>query len=101
MWVQFAGATRKSYLPDWCEFFANIMPASQTLQRPGYRMWGGSANGWIAPETGNPNPGADAQNHNVYMAQGAPDRYGNPQALGYHFGVDGGRLNGIKRPQVW
>lgn len=101
MWVQFDGAARKSYLPDWCTFHKNIMPASQTLQRPGYRMWGGSASGWIAHETGNERPGTDAQNHNLYMANGAKDQYGNDQALGYHFGVDGGRLNGSKEPQVW
>jgi hypothetical protein len=62
-----------------------IIPASQTNQRPGITM---SPDRYVQHDTGNRGVGANAVMHQRYLAQGAPDNYGNSQQLSYHFTVD-------------
>lgn len=64
----------------------NLIPKSQTRQRPGIPMW--TPYGWVEHETGNPNAGMGAKAHRDYLFNGAPDNAGNPQTLSYHFTGD-------------
>jgi hypothetical protein len=63
----------------------DLLPASQTNQRPGIRM---TPSRYVQHETGNPNPGQGARSHRNYLFAGAPDNSGRSQQLSYHFAVD-------------
>lgn len=58
----------------------DLVPASQTNQRPGIPM---DPDRWIQHETGNTSPGADAYAEAGYLHSGA-----DGQQLSYHFAVD-------------
>lgn len=89
-WHNVAGLRRTIWLPDHIRFTQRILPASQTNQRPGYKLWGTPQ--WIQHETGNYRPGTDAENHARYLEGGAMARDANgalySQQLGYHFCSD-------------
>lgn len=76
--VLFAGA--KQAVPLDVPFRIVLIPASQTRQRPGFAM---TPEVYVQHETGNINPGADAEMHLRYLQNGAEG-----QQLGYHFTVD-------------
>ena len=82
--VQFAGA--KVAVPFDVPFRIALLPTSQKNQRPGTKM---VPDRYIQHETGNPNPGANAEMHMRYLQNGAPDNAGRSQQLSYHFTVDG------------
>lgn len=62
-----------------------IIPTSQWRQRPAQGM---RPDRWVQHDTGNRQTGANAAAHRRYLEQGAPDEFGNPQQLSYHFSVD-------------
>lgn len=65
-----------------------FIPASQTMQRPGYAM-APARTTWH--DTGNPGARANAESHARWMAAGCPDANGNPTYTSWHFTVDDGR----------
>lgn len=65
-----------------------FIPASQTMQRPGYAMAPASTT-WH--DTGNPGARTNAESHARWMAAGCPDANGNPTYTSWHFTVDDGR----------
>lgn len=79
-------------IPAGITFRQEIIPKSQTNQRPGHAFYGGSASYYTQHETGNPRAGTGAAMHSRYMHQGAIayDQNGRPysQQLGYHFTND-------------
>lgn len=81
-----AGLDQKIELP--VPLILAILPPSQTLNRPGFPLR--QPPKWIQHETGNPRVGANALMHSRYLDQGAPDQFGRPQQLSYHFTVDDG-----------
>src|SRR5687768_13656103 len=95
-----AGMARQVYLPDWIRYYYHPIPTTQFRQRPGYKLWGGVADGSTDHETGNPNYAADAEMHDRYMHNGAPNNKGEPQYLSYHFSCDGGSVSRGKQPTV-
>lgn len=65
-----------------------FIPASQTMQRPGYAM-APARTTWH--DTGNPGARTNAESHARWMAAGCPDANGNPTYTSWHFTVDDGR----------
>jgi len=87
MWYVVPGLARKLYLPDWINFKIMLIPASHTMQRPGFKLWSKHPK-WIAHETGNYRPGATPLAQYNYVFNGAPDQYGNPQEVSFTFTGD-------------
>jgi hypothetical protein len=81
-WREAAGLSRPIGLPDHIEFHVALISLSQSMQRPGYKLWPNPKG--IDHETGNPNPNTGAWNHSLYLDRGALDNEGNPQYLSYH-----------------
>lgn len=86
--VMMAGCTTPVMIPAELEFRIELIPASQTNQRPGGGFNGGSASYYTQHETANTGFGAGAAMHSRYLHQGAPDGNGQSQQLGYHLTVD-------------
>lgn len=76
--VRFAGSSVD--VPLDVPFRIALLPTWQTRQRPGILM---DPDRYIQHETGNPNPGANAEMHRQYLVNGAEG-----QQLGYHLTVD-------------
>jgi len=79
-----AGLSEQIALP--VPLIIDLIPPTQTLQRPGIRRQ--QPGYWVQHETANSNPGADADMHRRYMHNGALGESGQPQTLGYHFTND-------------
>ncbi len=83
--VQMAGCNAPVMIPETLQFRRELIPTSQTNQRPGIPM---IPYAYTQHETGNQSAGAGAAMHSRYMHQGAPDNAGNSQQLGYHLTLD-------------
>lgn len=87
MWHDIPGLDRPIWLPDWITFKVMLVPASHTLQRPGYKLWSKHPK-WIGHETGNYRAGAGPLSQVNYVINGALDQYGDPQPVSFHFTGD-------------
>ena len=68
----------------------DVISLNQPNQRPGIKR--ALPGFWVQHETGNSNPGADAEMHKNYLHNGALNDKGVSQRLSFHFAVDDGAI---------
>ncbi len=85
-WKLYNVAGLNTPIPLPVPLIIDLIPPTQLLQRPGTQR--ALPGFWVQHETGNAGSGADAKMHDQYMHNGAPDKFGQPQQLGYHFTTD-------------